>query len=99
MRASSSLFSGSTLYGPPRPAGSRPCCQRSIDVELTFAGQGVIHERHARLQRLHAFVEVVDVDFVNLLLVDGWQVFHRLANQIGHTRPSQTAAEFCVLHL
>src|SRR5690606_32262394 len=73
-----------------------------IDVELTFAGQGVIHlERHARLQRLHAFVEVVDVDFQELTLVDGWQIFHRLANQIGHNahHKRQLKFAFCAVDL
>src|SRR3954469_5041833 len=58
-----------------------------VDAELRLAGQRVRDaERHPRLHRLHAVVEVVDVDIEHLPLVDGRQLVpvRRLARQVGH---------------
>ena len=41
-------------------------------------------ERDPRLHRLHAGVEVVDVDFEELAIGDRRQRFLRLARQVGH---------------
>src|SRR4051812_28698422 len=58
-----------------------------VDAELRLAGQRVRDaERHPRLHRLHAVVEVVDVDIEHLPLVDGRRLVpvRRLARQVGH---------------
>ena len=56
-----------------------------VDGEVAFAGQRVRHlERDARLHRLHAAVEVVDVDLEELAVGDRRQRLGRLAGQVGH---------------
>src|SRR3954451_7697222 len=58
-----------------------------VDAELRLAGQRVRDaERHPRLHRLHAVVEVGDVDVEHLPLVDGRQLVsvRRLAREVGH---------------
>src|SRR5690606_24250912 len=56
-----------------------------VQAQVTFAGQGVGHvEGHARLHRLEARVEVVDVDLEELAIGHGRQWFGGLAGEIGH---------------
>jgi hypothetical protein len=55
-----------------------------VDHELALARQRVGHgEGHARLDRLHAFVEVVDVDVEELAVGHRRQCLGGLAGQIG----------------
>jgi hypothetical protein len=59
--------------------------ERDVDAQVALPGQCVRHaERDAGLHRLHAFVEVVDVDGEELALVHRRQRLLRIAGKIRH---------------
>ena len=59
--------------------------ERDVDRQVALAGQRVRHaERDARLHRLHALVEIVDVDVEELALVDGGSGSFASPRQVGH---------------
>ncbi|ABU79126.1 hypothetical protein ESA_03940 [Cronobacter sakazakii ATCC BAA-894] len=58
--------------------------ESEIDVQFAFAGQGVVHlERHARLERFHTLVEVVDINFKEFTFVHRRLRIDRLPDQVG----------------
>jgi hypothetical protein len=60
--------------------------ERDVDGHVALAGQRVWHaERDARLHRLHALVEVVDVDSSGTCARRPWQRFLRIAAEIAMT--------------
>src|SRR6185437_2522722 len=58
--------------------------ERDVDLHVALAGQRVRHaDRDARLHRLHALVEIVDVDVHELAVIDRRQRLFRVAGEVG----------------
>jgi hypothetical protein len=74
---------------------SRLEIESNIDGDVAFAGEGIRDlEGHAGLGRFQALIEVVDIDFEELAIIDGGQGVGGLAGEIGHDAHDEGQLDF-----